>query len=85
MEKEEILEVLYNAVTKKIKPSANVKKVEGEFIEVREKFLKQVGEEYRNELEKVTDAAISICAEEEKQFFYEGYKTAEKLLKNSVS
>ncbi len=80
MEKEEILEILYNAVEEELKPSAEVRKAEKEFVEVRENFLKEIGENYRRELEKVTDAVINICVQQEKQFFYEGYKTAETLL-----
>ena len=82
MKKEKILEELYNAVKEEIKPSAETRHAESNFVEIREKFLKQIGVEHRRELEKVTDAVIEICTEQEKQFFLEGYKTAETLLIN---
>ena len=80
MKKEEILELLYNAVKEELQPSAEEKQAEKEFVEIREKFLKEVGEQYSEKLEKVTDAVINMCSIQEKQFFYEGYKTAETLL-----
>ena len=82
MKKEKILEELYNAVKEEIKPSAETRQAESNFVEIREKFLKQIGVEHRRELEKVTDAVIEICTEQEKQFFFLGYKTAETLLIN---
>ena len=80
MKKEEILELLYNAVKEELQPSVKVRQAEKKFVEIREKFLKEVGEQYSEKLEKVTDAVINMCIEEEKQFFYEGYKTAETVL-----
>lgn len=83
MKKERILEELYNAVKEELKPSAEARQAESRFVEIREKFLKEIGIEHRRELEKVTDAVIEICTEQEKQFFCEGYKTAETLLINN--
>ena len=83
MKKEEIIELLYNAVKEELQPTAEVRQAEKEFVEIREKFLKEVGEQYSEKLERVTDAVINICTEQEKQFFYEGYKTAETLLINN--
>lgn len=82
MKKEEIIEQLYNAVMENLKPTEAEKKAQNRLVEIREKFLKKIGVQYRRELEELTDAVIEICLEEEKQFFIEGYKTAETLINN---
>lgn len=83
MKKKEIIEELYNETKDKLKPTAEVKKAQDRFIEKRETFLKIIGIEYRAELERLTDAVIEMCLEQEKQFFCEGYKTAEILINNN--
>lgn len=83
MKNEKMIEQLYNAVKEELKPSLEVRQAEREFVEIREQFLKEIGEEHREKLEKVTDAAIGICTQQEKQFFCEGYRTAETLLTNN--
>lgn len=82
MKKKEIIEELYNETKDNLKPTAEVKKAQDKFVEIREMFLKEIGIQYRQKLEKVTDAVIGMCLQQEKQFFFEGYKRAEILINN---
>lgn len=83
MKKKKIILKIYEEVKESITPNAEYIKEKDKFVELRELFLKEIGYQYREKLDRITDAIFSMTNELDKQLFYEGYKTAETLLRDN--
>lgn len=79
MRKKKILNQLYE-MAKELPTTKEFKKEEKIFTGEVEKFLKEIGEEHRESLEKVTDAQFGMNNELCRQMYCEGFKTATELL-----
>ena len=85
MEKKELLSAIYENITQENSPTAEYLKLQEEFVKERELFLKRIGEDNRESLEKVTDVIYDMGKEMNCQSFIEGYSTAVRLFLEAVS
>lgn len=85
MEKKELLSAIYENITQENSPTAEYLKLQEEFVKERELFLKRIGEDNRESLEKVTDVIYDMSKEMNCQSFIEGYSTAVRFFLEAVS
>lgn len=85
MEKKEILSAIYEQFTQESPPTDSYMELENKFVEKREEFLKKVGEEKREEFERITDIIYSMGRDMNKQCFIEGYVLCTKLLFEAIT
>lgn len=84
MENKEIMGTLYS-LTKELSPSAEYNESNKEFVEEREKLLKEIGKDYREEIENLTNIQNDMGNELSKQAFEEGFSIAVKLFVNALT
>ena len=78
MECKDVMGKLYD-MTRELPPPAEYRVISKKFQDEREKLLKEIGENYRSRIEKLTDLQIDRDEELIKQAFYEGFSTATNL------
>ena len=82
MKREEILKNLYEKIMEDNNPPKEVREVERKLLQERELFLKQVGQQYRKDLEHITDIVIEMCHQQEQEAFYQGFLSVIELIIN---
>lgn len=71
MEKKEILSAIYEQIIQDSPPTAEYMKLQEEFANARELFLKKIGEENRSALEAITDIIYAMGKDMNQQCFIE--------------
>ena len=84
MKNKNILCELYEKVMEELTPSSKYNHIEEKFINEKEEFLEQIGEENRDGLEKITDLVNAMYDEIDKQVFCEGFAIAMKLFIEAI-
>ena len=84
MEKTNLNEI-YQRVAEEISPSDRYRKFTRECKKKKEELLKMIGEEYKKELEEISEINYIANAELNKQFFYEGFSKAVKLFVEAMN
>ena len=77
METDEMLETLYY-MTREEKPTEKYKKYSKDYAIARDNLLKEIGKEYREKIEELSDIQNDMNNELSKQAFYNGFITAFK-------
>lgn len=73
MKEKEILSAVYEQLENELPPTPKYEKMQSSLISETNKFLQTIGEQNREELEKLYDIIYAMGKEESKQFFYEGF------------
>ena len=77
VETDEMLEKLYY-ITREEKPTEKYKKYSNDYAIARDNLLKEIGKEYREKIEELSDIQNDMNNELSKQAFYNGFITAFK-------
>lgn len=84
MESKEVLEKMFEMV-RELPPSKKYREKSRFFQLERDKFLKEIGESYKNKMEYLVDIHTDMNDELIKQAFLEGFSIAVKLFVNAMS
>ena len=80
MEKKEILLAIFEEIMNDLPPTHKYKELQSQLVKDTETFLKVVGEQNREELEKMQDLIYDMGNEQGKQLFFKGFSLAVRLL-----
>lgn len=85
MEKKEILSAIFEELMNELSPTNQYEELQSQLVKDTETFLTVVGEQNREELEKMQDLIYSMGTEQGKQLFFKGFSLAVKLFIEAIS
>ncbi len=85
MEKKEILSTIFNEIMNELPPTQTYAELQKQLVTDTDKFLKTVGEQNREELEKMQDLIYEMGNEQGKQLFFKGFSLAVRLFIEAIS
>lgn len=85
MEKKEILSAIFEELMNELSPTHEYQELQSQLVKDTETFLQVVGEQNREELEKMQDLIYSMGTEQGKQLFFKGFSLAVKLFIEAIS
>ena len=85
MEKKEILSAIFEEIMNDLPPTQKYQELQSQLVTDTETFLKLVGEQNREELEKMQDLIYDMGNEQGKQLFCKGFSLAVTLFIEAIS
>lgn len=85
MENKEILNTMYEHIMNELPPTNEYQELQNKLVTDTETFLQVIGEQNREELEKMQDLIYDMRTEQGKQLFFKGFSLAVKLFIELIS